>query len=145
MLTLRLYVNIDTCYRMPLKETNWDDDLFGPYISKIYSKTTFIPKMNITRYTKGHYLRMKKYINHITSYEPYLPELKKYVFNFKSSLLLAAKERLDTYGFKKNDTTFVSIHVRLTDYHTVLDDLPGISKNYFTRSMTYFSEKYEVY
>ena len=40
---------------------------------------------------------------------------------------------------------FVSIHVRLTDYHTVLDDLPGISKNYFTRSMTYFSEKYEVY
>ena len=137
---------------MPLKETNWDDDIFTKHnIDKIYRNTTFIPKMKITELTKGHHLQFKKYINHITSYMPYLSELKRYLFKIKPSLMEAAKDRLNQHGYKDHkqpDTTstFVSIHVRLTDYHTVLeeDNLPGISKMYFTRAMKYFSQRYKV-
>ena len=132
---------------MPLKETNWDDAIFTKYyIGKIYKNTTFIPKMKITELTKGHHLQFKKYINHITSYIPYLSELKRYLFKIKPSLMEGAKDRLNKHGYNKKISTFVSIHVRLTDYHTVLeeDNLPGISKMYFTRAMKYFSQKYRV-
>ena len=132
---------------MPLKETNWDDAIFTKYyIEKIYKNTTFIPKMKITELTKGHHLQFKKYINHITSYIPYLSELKRYLFKIKPSLMEGAKDRLNKHGYNKKISTFVSIHVRLTDYHTVLEEenLPGISKMYFTRAMKYFSQKYRV-
>ena len=135
---------------MPLKETNWDDAIFTrQYIDKIYPDGKFIPKMNITNgFTKGHHIRIKDYINHISSYEPYLLELKTYIFTFKRSLLVAAKERLfkHKYSEENGHLPFVSIHVRLTDYYTVLkeQDLPIISDKYFSRSMKYFAQKYKV-
>ena len=81
---------------MPLKETNWDNELFGPYIDTIYKKMEipFKPKMNVTVLTKGYHLRMKTYINHISSYAPYIPELKEYLFKFKHPTMAAAKEKL---------------------------------------------------
>ena len=135
---------------MPLKETNWDDDIFTRhYLDKIYTTKRFIPKMNITEgFTRGHHLKMKKYINHISSYEPYLSELKRYIFTFKSSLLVAAKQKLSKHHYSEHngEITFVSIHVRLTDYHTVLEEqnLPTISKKYFRRAMKHFTQKYKV-
>ena len=119
---------------MPLNELYWDGDVFPSHEQKI----------QINNYTTGQYLQIKPYINHISSYEPYLPELKKHIFRFKTSFLSAAKEKLSKYGYKNKNSIFVSIHVRLTDYHTVLGDLPGISKEYFSRAMGYFSQKYEV-
>ena len=127
---------ISNSFSLPLKETNWDDDIFTRhYIDKIYPDGNFTPKMNITKgFTQGHHLRTKDYINHISSYEPYLPELKKYIFTFKRSLLMAAKERLikHKYSEENGHSPFVSIHVRLTDYYTVLNEqnLPIISDKY---------------
>ena len=134
---------------MPLKETNWDNELFGPYIDTIYKKMEipFKPKMNVTVLTKGYHLRMKTYINHISSYAPYIPELKEYLFKFKHPTMSAAKEKLSRYGYDQmnsNSTVFISIHVRLTDYKTVLKDLQTIPKSYFTRAMNYFYAKYKV-
>ena len=134
---------------MPLKETNWDNDLFGPYIDTIYKKMEipFKPKMNVTVLTKGYHLRMKTYINHISSYTPYIPELKEYLFKFKHPIMAAAKEKLSRYGYDQmngSSNVFISIHVRLTDYKTVLKDLQTISKSYFSRAMQYFNAKYRV-
>ena len=134
---------------MPLKETNWDNELFGPYIDTIYKKMEipFKPKMNVTVLTKGYHLRMKTYINHISSYTPYIPELKEYLFKFKHPIMAAAKEKLSRYGYDQmngSSAVFISIHVRLTDYKTVLKDLQTISKNYFSRAMQYFNAKYKV-
>ena len=137
-----------TSLRMPLKETNWDDAIFTKYyIDKIYKNETFIPKMKITELTKGHHLQFKKYINHISSYVPYLSELKRYLFKIKPSLIEGAKDRLNKYGYESKASTFVSIHVRLTDYFKGAlkqDNLPPISKMYFTKTMQYFSQKYKV-
>ena len=119
---------------MPNNETKWDGDLFS----------LRNPTNNITNYIKGHYLQFKDYINHISSYVPYVPELKQHMFRLKSSYLTAAKDKLSQYGYNNNHSTFVSIHVRLTDYHNALGDLSTISKNYFTRSMGYFHDKYSV-
>ena len=132
---------------MPLKETNWDDAIFTKYyIDKIYTNETFIPRMKVTEVTKGYHLQFKKYINHISSFYPYLSELKRYLFKIKPSLLEGAKARLDKYGYDSKSSTFVSIHVRLTDYYTVLKETnsPGVSKMYFTKAMKYFSQKYKV-
>ena len=103
-----------------------------------------VGKIDITKRTNGHYLRFKDYINHITSYEPYVPELKRYIFKFKTFYVSKARNKLSAYGYRPNETTFVSIHVRLTDYHTVLKGLSIISKQYFSRAMEYFATKYTV-
>ena len=120
---------------MPDNEQYWDGDVFREHKQQI----------QINNYINGHYLQIRHYINHISSYEPYLPEMKKYVFRFKSSFLSAAKEKLSEFGYNNNHSKFVSIHVRLTDYtKKVLGGSPIISKNYLSRSMKYFSKKYEV-
>ena len=69
------------------------------------------------------------------------------VFLVAASFRNAAKEKLSRYGYDQmnsNSTVFISIHVRLTDYKTVLKDLQTIPKRYFTRAMKYFYEKYKV-
>ena len=101
-------------------------------------------KIDIKKYSTGHYLRFKAHINHITSYEPYVPELKRYILTFKSFYVSKAITKLSEYRYGQNQTTFVSIHVRLTDYHTVLQGLPIISEQYLSRAMEYFNKKYTV-
>ena len=132
---------------MPLEETNWDNEIFTQQcIDEIYPYK-FIPEMEITKgFTKGHHLRTKRYINHISSYAPYLSELKKYVFTFKRDLLMAAKEKMAKYMHSEENShsTFVSIHVRGSDYKKALGGLPAISDKYFSSAMKYFAKKYKV-
>ena len=151
---------------MPLRDENWDNELPTKKpinVQWIKKQQTQLRKkckrknkrwcqeaslwylmVNIQEHSTGHYLRFKDYINDITSFEPYLSELKTYIFRFKDLYASKARTRLSQYGYRKNQTTFVSVHVRLTDYHTVLDGLSPISEEYFTRSMEHLASKYHV-
>ena len=131
--------------RVPLNELKWDETLKEQAKKHTWNKKWTADKINITKLTHGHYLRFKDYINHITSYAPYVPELKRYIFKFKRFYVSEARKNLSVYGYGRNDgTAFVSIHVRLTDYHTALKGLSIISKQYFSRAMEYFATKYTV-
>ena len=103
-----------------------------------------IGEFNIGTYITGHYLKFKEWENNMVSYVTYIHELKKYIFNFKDVYLSKAIDILSNYGYKENQTTFISIHARLTDYRSVLDGLQPINGKYFSRAMDYFHKKYNV-
>mgnify|MGYP003308773215 CR=1 FL=1 len=103
-----------------------------------------IVEFDIGMYTTGRYLKFKEWENNMVSYVPYINELKKYIFKFKDVYLSKAIDILSNYGYKENQTTFISIHARLTDYRSVLDGLQPINGKYFSRAMDYFHKKYSV-
>ena len=127
--------------RMPLRESNWDSGLYDMRLAKKWMKV-----VDVYHYTTNHYLKFKPYINHISSYAPYLNELKTHLFCFRKSHSSEAHTILHQYGYntKPSSRIFISIHVRLTDYITVLEGLPRISKKYFTKAMEYFTNRYKV-
>jgi hypothetical protein len=56
-------------------------------------------------------------------------------------------QKIANVNINVSDITFVSIHIRLTDYPKNLGlayDLQAVGLDYFDRAITYFRKKFEV-
>ena len=103
----------------------------------------------------GKRLKLYTYLNDVKGFSPYIDELKKYVFQFKSHHISHAKKRLDKFSPKMlttihnstqnhNKTKMVSIHIRLGDYEAHLKrlfDLPPVLDDYFSRAMELIAQQ----
>ena len=115
----------------------------------------------LKEYRFKKHLKFFGYLNDVKGFYPYVDELKKFVFKFKKNHIESAENRLlnmlDSFDINEGNNkgieklrknrTLVSIHVRLGDYEKHLNKvfgLPIVSDAYFTRAMTFISEKYPV-
>jgi hypothetical protein len=93
------------------------------------------------------------YPNAISAFKKYLDELRS-IFRPKEEFSLKAQRRLSRLSKRhfENATvypevTFVSIHVRRSDYAnhlSILYNLSYVSDDYFKKATQYFREKYQV-
>ena len=112
---------------------------------QVNNNTAVETAANMNQFVHGHYLHMLGYVNHIQTFLPYLSELKRQIFKFKSVYISDVKQKLETYGYKTKFLTLISIHIRMGDYENLLHGMPeAATEDYFTRAMQYFVSKYPV-